>query len=66
MRPPSLSGLYWSIKGDVACETHTPETSDPRWITEYWAPVPAHRKRIDSERLQCQHCAKDGRAIATH
>ena len=23
-RPPSISGLYWSIKGEVACEGHAP------------------------------------------
>jgi len=64
MRPRSLSGLYWSIKGEVTCADHAPEMSEPRWIAEYWAPIPTNTGRTTIERLQCQHCAKDGRAIS--
>ena len=34
MRPPTFLGLYWSIRGEVACEKHAPDTDDPRWTIE--------------------------------
>ena len=63
MHPPSATGLYWSIRGEVACCEHVPSTDDPRWITEGWAPLPISSGRIRGSRYQCQHCAKDGRAV---
>ena len=64
-RPPSPTGLYWSIRGEVACDDHAPATDDPRWRTEGWNPVPVASGHRDRSRYQCQHCALDGRAIAT-
>lgn len=49
--------LYWSIRGEVACQRHAPAVDDPRWAAERWAPVPR------GSRYQCQHCAPDGRAV---
>lgn len=63
MHPPSTTGLYWSIRGEVACDEHAPDTTDPRWFVEGWAPVPLSSGSSRSHRYQCQHCATDGRAV---
>ena len=63
MRPPSVLRLYWSIRGEVACETHAPDPDDPRWTREGWAPIPVSSGQVRGTRYQCQHCAADGRSI---
>jgi hypothetical protein len=65
MRPPTTTGLYWSIRGEVACGDHTPDFADARWRSEAWAPVPEASSLGREPRYQCQHCALDGRAIVT-
>src|SRR5687768_1812406 len=41
--PESPTGLYWSMRGEIACQPHAPDPSDPRWDIEGWEPcVPAH------------------------
>ena len=62
--PPSLTGLYWSIRGEVACSEHTPVMEDPRWTTEGWTAIPIAARHLKGDRYQCQHCAIDGRAIS--
>ena len=54
--PPSPTGLYWSVKGVVACPTHAPEPLDPRWAREKWAPIDPELLRGFSVRYQCQTC----------
>jgi hypothetical protein len=66
MHPLSILDLYWSIRGEVACDDHAPEVDDPRWITEGWEPVPISSGHIEGTRYRCQHCASDGRAIIHH
>jgi hypothetical protein len=61
--PPSVTGLYWSIRGEVACDDHAPAVDDPRWSIEGWCPVPVSSGHVQGSRYQCQHCAVDGRAI---
>jgi hypothetical protein len=34
LRPDSRTGLYWSIRGEVACARHAPDLANPRWATE--------------------------------
>ena len=63
MLPPSATMLYWSIRGEVACAEHTPDSDDPRWIVEGWAPMPVSSGHFHSSRYQCQHCAIDGRTL---
>jgi len=63
MLPASLTGLYWSIRGEVACADHTPDSADSRWTVEGWAPVPVSSGHVRGARYQCQHCAVDGRAL---
>jgi hypothetical protein len=63
MHPPSVTGLSWSIRGEVACDNHTPDTDDRRWMVEGWAPVPVSSGDMKTSRYQCQHCAGDGTAI---
>jgi hypothetical protein len=63
MRPPSAVNLYWSIRGEVACEAHAPDYDDPRWTIEGWAPMPESLLRRRGTRYQCQHCVIDGRAF---
>ena len=70
MHPPSVTGLYWSIRGEVACDEHAPAVDDPRWTVEGWCPVPVSSVQRHGIHYQCQHCSFDGRAIvhngATH
>ena len=62
--PPSVTGLYWSIRGEVACDHHAPSVTDPRWTIEGWSPVPVTSGRhAKGSRYQCQFCALDGGAI---
>src|SRR5688572_6871291 len=51
--------LFWSKRGEIACERHVPAEGSERWNHERWQPLPA----IDGRRIiyQCQHC--DDRAI---
>jgi CheY-like chemotaxis protein len=47
--------LYWSKKGEVACDEHTPAIGDPRRTDENWQPIPFDAlRRIQ---YQCQYCA---------
>ena len=63
MLPESATGLYWSIRGEVACAEHLPQDGDPRLVIEGWNPVPVSSGHMNVARYQCQHCALDGRAI---
>jgi CheY-like chemotaxis protein len=51
--------LFWSKRGEVACDRHVPAERSERWNSEGWQRVPA----VDGRRItyQCQHC--DRRAI---
>lgn len=66
MHPPTTTGLYWSIRGEVACDEHAPAVEDLRWRTERWAAVPVSSGHMNGARYQCQHCATDGRAIVRY
>lgn len=66
MHPPSVTGLYWSIRGEVSCAEHAPSTNDPRWTTEGWASLPVASGHVKAQRYQCQHCAIDGRASVSN
>lgn len=55
MRPESPTGLYWSIRGDIACWDHAPAAADPRWTAEKWKPlVPVYASK--SVRYRCKLC----------
>ena len=64
MHPPSITGLYWSVRGEVACDEHAPSTDDPRWTIDGWDPIPATSGYLRASHYQCQHCATESRAIA--
>ena len=61
--PPSVTGLYWPLRGEVACADHAPVVDNPRWAVEGWSPVPVSSGKMQASRYQCQFCAIDGRAI---
>jgi hypothetical protein len=63
MHPLSATALYWSIRGEVACDEHAPSTDDPRWVTEGWNALPMSSGDIRGSKYQCQHCATDGRSV---
>jgi hypothetical protein len=63
MHPLSATGLYWSVRGEVACDEHAPPIEDYRWMLEGWDPVPVSSGHIKGTRYQCQHCAADGRVV---
>jgi len=49
--------LYWSIRGEVACETHAPDPAEPRWDIEGWQPLPSRAQR--RAKFECQHCGRE-------
>ena len=63
MQPESLTGLYWSIRGHVACGQHAPPVEDSRWGTEGWAPLPSSSQGVHSLRYQCQYCSPEHTAL---
>ena len=55
--------LYWSARGQVACEAHAPQEQSARWVAERWAAVPGAalgRRRVT---YQCQYCSPLGTAL---
>ena len=46
--------LFWSRKGEIACERHAPRVDEGQWQAEGWQPIPAVPGRRIS--YQCQHC----------
>lgn len=65
IRPVSATGLYWSLNGEVACAHHAPDSGDPRWSIEGWAPIKAVSGHVQGSlyQYQCQKCAADGVAV---
>jgi two-component system response regulator len=61
-RPPargaagrSATELFWSRRGEVACDVHAPPPASDRWVNERWTAIPAGAGR-DRVSYQCQHC----------
>lgn len=46
--------LFWSRRGEIACEQHAPDRTDPRFIAQGWQPIPPVAGRRIT--YQCQHC----------
>ena len=63
MHPPTVTGLYWSIRGEVACDEHAPRVDDPQWTFEGWTPIPDTSGFMKGAYFQCPHCAQDGGTI---
>lgn len=55
--------VFWSARGEVACQEHAPDEHDPRWIDERWKPIPTASQGRHGRRYQCQHCAAGARTI---
>ena len=58
--PPAIAEevaevLFWSKRGEVACELHAPPQDSEQWGREHWTHVTTHRRL----RYQCQHCHED-------
>src|SRR5688500_11559614 len=62
--PDSDAGLYWSIRGEVACRHHVTHIEPMSWVIEGWAPLPMSSQGLHGRRYQCQECSPDHRAIA--
>jgi len=58
--PPrnAAARLYWSVRGEVACEAHAPEPTDPRWYVEGWQRLPVRAARGRRTTYECQHCGR--------
>jgi CheY-like chemotaxis protein len=46
--------LFWSKKGEVACEAHVPSEQDPRRAADRWQAIPFDALRKIA--YQCQYC----------
>ena len=60
--PPSSTGLYWNIRGNIRCEQHARDVEPSSWEAEGWAPIPLVEEPKE-RRYQCQKCSPDGNAI---
>ena len=65
MLPESPSGLYWSIRGEVACPDHASRISNDRWKSEGWVPLPTSSQGYRGMQFRCQHCSP-GRTALVH
>ena len=59
-RPVSVTPLYWSNRGEVACASHAPELGSMRWYAEGWKDVPPRSRFFPRRGYQCQHCVASG------
>ena len=57
--PSSPTGLYWSLRGEVACIDHVP-TDPAQQKGNGWQPIPITYRGT----FQCQHCSPDRKALA--
>lgn len=48
--------LFWSKRGMVACDTHSPTLESDEWRTQGWQQVPGWRRGSTVTVLQCQFC----------
>jgi len=55
----SPTGLYWSIRGEVACVNHVPPGAAQR-TADGWQPIPF---AYDGT-FQCQNCSADHTVLA--
>jgi hypothetical protein len=53
----NVPALYWSVRGEVACEMHVAGPGSQRWSEERWAEIPSEVRGRHGIRYQCQHCA---------
>jgi len=63
MLPPSSTGLYWSVRGQVACLEHVSKIHETQWIGDGWQPLPRLSQGHHGLRYQCQYCSPDHTAI---
>ena len=61
--PVSRTGLYWSIRGAVACGEHAQDIAHSLWHADRWAPLPEDRQGFRGTRYQCQFCSPFRMAI---
>jgi hypothetical protein len=63
MLPESQTGLYWSIRGHVACAHHAAEITASRWSSESWKFLPAISQGRHGQRYQCEYCSPEQTAL---
>lgn len=63
MRPDTPTGLYWSIRGHVACVEHADQIPDGLWTSERWAPLPLSSQGVRGRTYECQTCSPSNTAI---
>ena len=63
MHPASFTGLYRSIRGEVACADHAPDVGDPDGQSRDGLRCLSRQDLFRGPEYQCQHCATDGRAL---
>jgi hypothetical protein len=63
MIPVSPTGLYWSIRGNVACAEHANDILQARWVSEGWAALPETSQGFHGRMYQCEFCSPKRTAI---
>jgi hypothetical protein len=59
---PVRSTLFWSLRGEIACQAHAPSRDDIRWIAESWRRLPPSSPIFDGSRYECERCAAQAAA----
>ena len=63
MMPTSPTGLYWSVRGQVACLEHAARLTEAEWLAEGWQPLPVSSQGHRGPRYQCQFCSPQQAAV---
>ena len=62
--PESSTGLYWSMRGHVACERHAAQLDEDEWSPEGWQVLPSTSQGFRGVRFyQCQYRSPDHTAL---
>jgi hypothetical protein len=61
--PESSTGLYWSMRGHVAC-ARAAQLDEDEWSAEGWQVLPSSSQGFRGVRFyQCQYCSPDHTAL---
>src|SRR5688572_18089703 len=65
VEPPLLEVLFWSRRGEIACQVHAPDRQSQNWTIDGWREIPAEADGRRGLKYQCPRCAPNGRMRRT-
>ena len=61
--PESPTGLFWSIRGHVACRVHASRVNPDDWEAQGWSALPESSQGAKEQRYQCEYCSPEHTAL---